>query len=366
MVKSHLSDIIQLDAWEAMSGRYGPNISSKADQEVQPKAENGSAAASPGPTPETDPGRPPRVSVIIPTLNEAKNLPYVAERLTGVEQIIVVDGLSVDNTILVACSLWPEAVILHQTRQGKGNALACGFAAVTGDIVVMLDADGSTDPSEIPTFIAALRAGADFAKGSRFCPGGGSTDITVLRRLGNEFFNSIVNVLYGTTYTDLCYGYNAFWTYCLPIIGLESGDPGPRVWGDGFEVETLINVRVAGAGLWIVEVPSFEHRRIHGVTNLNAVSDGLRVLRTIAREWRRLLAIRAKSGKASQAGADRRERSQPRVRDPNLINPDHHSGTAGGFQHNGTSPSRQAISRLRSDHLREDSTRPNTSAGPAR
>jgi len=297
-----------------MSGRYGSNGSSNADQEGrQPRVDNGSEATSPGLAPEFNPARPPRVSVIIPTLNEARNLPYVAERLTGVEQIIVVDGLSLDNTIPVASSLWPEARIVRQTRRGKGNALACGFAAVTGDIVVMLDADGSTDPAEIPAFVAALRAGADFAKGSRFCPGGGSNDITLLRRLGNEVLNTIVNVLYGTRYTDLCYGYNAFWAYCLPVIGLESGHAGPRVWGDGFEVETLINVRVAGAGLRIIEVPSFEHRRIHGVSNLNAVSDGLRVLRTIARERRRFLAIRAKRGEASATDPDRGEKSHRRV-----------------------------------------------------
>ena len=59
------------------------------------------------------------------------------------------------------------------------------------------------------------------------------------------------------------------------------------LWGDGFEVETMINVRVAMAGLRVAEVASFEDRRIHGVSNLNALSDGVRVLRTIARERRR-------------------------------------------------------------------------------
>jgi glycosyltransferase involved in cell wall biosynthesis len=76
--------------------------------------------------------------------------------------------------------------VLSQTRTGKGNALACGFAAATGDIIVMIDADGSTDPAEIPRFVEALTAGADFAKGSRFAPGAGSTDITPLRKLGNK------------------------------------------------------------------------------------------------------------------------------------------------------------------------------------
>ncbi|MDT4986970.1 MAG: hypothetical protein QOI74_1064 [Micromonosporaceae bacterium] len=232
---------------------------------------------------------PPRVSVVIPTLNEARNLPHVAARLTGVDEIVVVDGHSTDDTVSVAAQVWPHARIVRQTRKGKGNALACGFAVATGDIIVMLDADGSADPAEIPAYVAALTGGADFAKGSRFCLGGGSSDITRWRWLGNRVLNGIVNLLYGTRYTDLCYGYNAFWAYCLPTLGLKPGERGTDMdWGDGFEVETLINVRIAEAGLTVTEVPSFERERIHGVSKLNAVADGLRVLRTIARErWRR-------------------------------------------------------------------------------
>jgi glycosyltransferase involved in cell wall biosynthesis len=174
-----------------------------------------------------------------------------------------------------------------QNRRGKGNALACGFAAVTGDIVVMLDADGSADPREIPRFVRALVEGADFAKGTRFATGAGTLDITRTRRVGNRLLNGLVNVAYGTRYSDLCYGYNAFWVHCLPVLDLDVGLPGEAMlWGDGFEVETLINVRAAAAGLRVVEVPSFEAVRIHGVSNLNAVSDGLRVLRTIAVERR--------------------------------------------------------------------------------
>ncbi|ETA00546.1 hypothetical protein ThrDRAFT_00472 [Frankia casuarinae] len=170
----------------------------------------------------------------------------------------------------------------HQNRRGKGNALACGFAQASGDIIVMLDADGSADPSEIPAFVNALEAGADFAKGSRFVANGGSADITRLRRLGNRLLNFLVNMLIGSDFTDLCYGYNAFWRRVVPIFDLDTGGAGPqKQWGDGFEIETLINMRAVRAGLRIAEVPSFEHPRLHGVSNLNAFSDGFRVLRTI-------------------------------------------------------------------------------------
>jgi glycosyltransferase involved in cell wall biosynthesis len=228
--------------------------------------------------------RAPRVSVVIPTLNEARNLPHVFARLPAdLHEVIAVDGHSVDGTIAVARSLRPDVRILRQNRRGKGNALACGFAAVTGDIVVMLDADGSADPREIPGYVAALLAGADFAKGTRFAAGGGSADITRLRAWGNGWLNRAANLLFATGHTDLCYGYNAFWAYCLPALELDTDGTTQdrKLWGDGFEIETLINTRIAKAGLRITEVPSYERRRIHGQSKLNAWRDGLRVLRAL-------------------------------------------------------------------------------------
>jgi glycosyltransferase involved in cell wall biosynthesis len=248
----------------------------------------------------------PRVSVIVPALNEARNLPHVLTRLPEVGEVILVDGGSVDDTVAVARRLRPGIRVVTQNRQGKGNALACGFAAATGQIVVMIDADGSTDPAEIPLFVAALRGGADFAKGTRFQGPGGSADLTWLRRTGNRFLSVLVNLFFRTRHTDLCYGYNAFWARHLDAFALDSTSPAPsgrdgRLWGDGFEIETLLVLRAARAGLCIVEVPSFEAARIHGESNLNAVRDGLRVLRTIAREWpRRAAARRAAAQRAAE------------------------------------------------------------------
>jgi glycosyltransferase involved in cell wall biosynthesis len=228
----------------------------------------------------------PTVSVIIPALNEARNLPHVAALMpVDVDEIVFVNGPSVDDTADVARELWPDAVHVTQTRKGKGNALACGISASSGDIIVMIDADGSTDPREIPRFVAALTSGADFAKGSRFISGGGSADITTFRRLGNWGLNTLVNILFSTKYTDLCYGYNAFWRHCLDAIRLPVVDHTQPQWGDGFEIETLINVRVAHAQMAIQEVSSFEASRIHGDSNLNAITDGFRVLKTIRQEY---------------------------------------------------------------------------------
>ena len=234
----------------------------------------------------------PSVSVVIPALNEARNIPHVFERIPqDVHEVILVDGFSVDGTVAVARELRPDVRILRQTRMGKGNAVACGVAAATGDIVAMVDADGSADPGEIPRFVEALLAGADFAKGSRFLEGGGSSDITRLRTFGNYLLTTFFDMCYGRNYTDLCYGFNAFWRRHAPVIGLDATSPAPtngdgRLWGDGFEVETLIHVRVAKAGLIVAEVPSFEHQRLHGASNLSAFRDGQRVLKTILSERR--------------------------------------------------------------------------------
>jgi glycosyltransferase involved in cell wall biosynthesis len=231
----------------------------------------------------------PSVSVVIPALNEERNIPHVLTRIPeDTHQVILVDGESVDNTVGVARKIRPDVCVVNQTRKGKGNALACGFAAATGDVIAMLDADGSTDPGEIPRFVDALVAGADFAKGTRFAPGGGSGDITALRRLGNDCLTGFFNLAYRRRYSDLCYGYNVFWRQCLPVLSLDATTPRPAdgatLWGDGFEVETLIHVRVAKAGLRVAEVPSYEYPRLHGTSNLNATRDGLRVVRTMLAE----------------------------------------------------------------------------------
>lgn len=253
----------------------------------------------------------PRVSVVVPAKNEAANLREVLPTLPAVHEVILVDGHSVDGTVEAAREVMPTIRVVRQTRKGKGNALAAGFNAATGDVIVMFDADGSADPVEIERFVQALVDGADFAKGSRFAPGGGSHDITWLRDLGNKGLNFLANLMYGTRFTDLCYGYNAFWRDLVPALDLPAPearvDPGVMLWGDGFEIETVLNCRMARNRVRTVEVPSVEKLRIHGVSNLHAVSDGLRVLRTLLAERfrrpRRPVAVRRPGPQAQPSAA---------------------------------------------------------------
>jgi len=218
----------------------------------------------------------PTISVIVPAMNEAANLPHVLPRIpTDVLEVILVDGESTDDTVAVARAVLPSIRIVKQNGRGKGAALRTGFAAARGDIIVMLDADGSTAPEEIPAFVRALTDGADFAKGSRFLAGGGTADMQLYRKLGNATFVAMVRLLFGGRYTDLCYGYNAFWRSVVPRLALD---------GTGFEIETMMNVRALKIGLKVTEVASFESHRIHGESNLHTIPDGMRVLRTIIRE----------------------------------------------------------------------------------
>ena len=216
------------------------------------------------------------VSVIIPTLNEAGNLPFVLNTIPHwVDEVIIVDGRSDDDTERVAKVLRPDARIVHQKLRGKGAALRAGFNAARGEILIALDADGSMDGSEIGVFRDALLAGADFAKGSRFLSGGGSADITSFRRFGDGGICFLMKMMFGTRCSDATYGYFAVWTDRLDWLNIDS---------DGFEVETLINIRARRARLKIVEVPCFESHRIHGNSNLNAIRDGFRILRVIVLE----------------------------------------------------------------------------------
>lgn len=217
-----------------------------------------------------------RISAVIPTLNEEKNLIHVLPNIKQwVDEVVLVDGHSTDGTVRVAQELCPDIRVVMQEGRGKGNALRAGFAAATGDIIVMLDADGSTDPSEIPIYVGALLSGADFVKGSRFLQGGGTEDMPFYRKLGNWGFVVMVRLLFGGKYTDLCYGYNAFWKRVLPQLNLNC---------NGFEIETMMNIRALKAGLQIIEVPSFEAVRIHGNSHLKTIPDGWRVLKTIYQE----------------------------------------------------------------------------------
>ena len=216
------------------------------------------------------------ISVIIPAKNEEQNIAEVLRELPNtVGEVVLIDGSSTDRTIEVAVQTRPDIVVVQERRPGKGSALRAGFAAATGDIVVMMDADGSMIADEIARFVTMLQGGFDFVKGSRFMSGGSSEDITLVRNSGHRMILSTGNLLFGTHFTDLCYGYCAFWRRHLDILALDA---------EGFEIETQLVLRAVRCGLKVTEVPSTERPRTTGVSNLRTFRDGVRVMRTMASE----------------------------------------------------------------------------------
>jgi glycosyltransferase involved in cell wall biosynthesis len=218
----------------------------------------------------------PVVSLIIPTKNEASNIAWVLENVPDrVDEVMLVDGRSTDATVVTAQSCRPDVRVITQEGVGKGDALRTGFRAARGDIIVMIDADGSMAPSEIAHYVHFLENGYDFVKGSRFIGGGGSRDISPTRRLGNAVLVHVVNRLYDAHLTDLCYGFCAFHRRYLDYLGVST---------PGFEVEAKMIVSALKSGLRIAEVPSLEMPRRFGRSNLRTFRDGARVLRTVLRE----------------------------------------------------------------------------------
>jgi glycosyltransferase involved in cell wall biosynthesis len=264
--------------------------------------------------PTTNRPTDPRISVVIPAKNEAKNLPWVLERIPDeTYELILVDGDSTDDTVAVATAIRRDMKVVGQFAPGKGAALAAGLLSATGDIVVMIDADCSMDPREIPTFVDALVAGADMVKGSRYLDGAGSEDLTPLRNAGNWCLSVSANLLHRTKWSELCYGFAAMWTDVLdPLDILQVALPPmydpqvadvthrrsgrrPRSYGHGFEIEALLFCRASRTGLQVVEVPSHERERMHGVSNLLTFRDGVRVLSAVLRERSRPASRRAPS-----------------------------------------------------------------------
>ena len=220
-----------------------------------------------------------KISIIIPTLNEEKNLPRVLRSIKNYMknrnekyEIIVVDGYSKDKTVEIAKKFGAKVIF---DDVGKGSALRKGMKVAKGDIVITMDADCSHRSSELGLLIEGIKAGYDVCMGSRFIQGGGTEDMPWYRKLGNKFFVFLVNLIWGMRYSDLCYGYRSFRRSCIKKLNLRE---------DRFGIETEIAIKAAKKKLRVLEVPSFEKGRVAGEGKLKTFRDGFSILRTILRE----------------------------------------------------------------------------------
>lgn len=229
-----------------------------------------------------------KISLIIPAKNEEKNIALILNNIPNtINEVIVVDGNSTDNTFSIAKSDSGERIVIKQVSKGKGAALSKGFKLATGDFVIAIDADGSNDPAEIGNFIDAYLKGFQLVKGSRYIMGGGSSDITLFRSFGNLFLTKLVNFLFRTKWTDLAYGYIGLSKGLINELNISNFDDENSTffnYGKGFEIEALICCRSIKTGAKIIEVPSFEKSRIYGSSNLKSIPDGMRALIAIIYE----------------------------------------------------------------------------------
>ncbi|MFQ5872300.1 MAG: glycosyltransferase family 2 protein [Dehalococcoidia bacterium] len=218
----------------------------------------------------------PPISVIICTLNEEQCLPHVLPRIPSyVSEVILVDGHSTDRTVEVAKGLRADIKVFLQPGKGKGTALRYGFQHAVGDIIVTLDADGTTDPEEMDNFVRPLLQGYDFVKGSRFRRSR-AVGMPRHRVFGNWVLATTANVLFGTCFTDICSGYNAFWRSILQRVDFESGAAS--------DVESTLSLRVVKARLKILEVAHQDNGRVAGESKMPSLREGWNNLTTIVRE----------------------------------------------------------------------------------
>lgn len=214
------------------------------------------------------------VSLIIPTLNEEKNLRLIFPRIPSwIDQVIVVDGYSQDRTTDVA-SQYGAKVLLSSGK--KGEALRLGMSEASHEIVITMDGDGSQLPEELPRFIQGIESGYNVVFGSRFLKGGGSEDLTPIRRLGNGFFRLIVNLFWKTNYSEVCYGFMAFRKEVIPLLKLKA---------KSFDIEVEIKIQAAKHNLKILQIPSFEKKRAFGKGKLKTLRDGWIIFSRIMKEF---------------------------------------------------------------------------------
>ena len=220
------------------------------------------------------------IGILIPARNEEKNIKDIVCRLRnlGYDNIIVIDGKSNDTTPMIAES--NGAKVVPQMGLGKGNAVRQILSERYFDVdaLVLMDADGSMNPEEIPCFLESILLGADVVKGSRFLKGGSTYDMDWTRRIGNSLMMFGVNFLFSTKYTDLCYGFAVLSRRAIKALT-------PLLKSENFEIETELFIKAAEIGLNVKEVPSIEYKRKNGTSNLNAVRDGLRIFLTIFKEF---------------------------------------------------------------------------------
>jgi glycosyltransferase involved in cell wall biosynthesis len=218
------------------------------------------------------------VSVVIPVFNEEQTIGDIVTRTKrtmeqmGVSyEVLVVDDGSDDRSADI--SQEKKAHVLRETHKGKGYALRAGFRRAKGELVITLDSDGSHKPEEIPSVVQCISEGrADFVIGTRFFNSFKKTEISKVNRIGNRLFNDLIGFLTGVEISDSQSGFRAIKSPLIKQMNLRSR---------GYEVESEMLVKALKMGAKVAEIPiSFDQRTI-GVSKLDPLRDGIRILYAI-------------------------------------------------------------------------------------
>lgn len=218
------------------------------------------------------------LSVIVPVYNEETTISIILEKLLQLEalkEIIVVDDCSKDRTYAVAsefASRHPEIIkiLRHAKNAGKTEGLKTGFAASTGSIVIVQDADLEYDPSEIIDVITPIRNGvADVVFGSRFLVKKASRVLYFYHYLANKLLTTLSNVLTNLNMTDVETGYKAFRGEIIR---------GMRITSTGFGFEIEVTAKVAKLHCAIYEVPISYYGRTYEEGKKIGTKDGIDAL----------------------------------------------------------------------------------------
>ena len=217
-----------------------------------------------------------KTSIIIPALNEVGSVGKVLEEIPKdvADEIIVVDNHSTDGTQELVRKMGYK--IIQQKGKGFGAAITSGVEEAKGEVMLVINADGSQDPKDIPRLLEKINEGYDLVLASRYLPGAGSDDDTLLHYFGNKMFTWLCNKIYKVGISDSLYFFLAAKKQIFEKIQFESPN-------SGYAIE--LPIKVHKAGFKIAEIPSFEKKRMAGKAKMNTYIGGFQILLKILKPY---------------------------------------------------------------------------------